>query len=455
MSLFSERELAANQTIKLRPPPSGGGKEGKDGNAKKRPRQAGNWKERAEDYLKALQSGNTSSVGGKSPGPIVTQLDDKDLATLTASRPLHDPELDHVICRHCKKPVLKAAAVGHIKACLRAKTEKAKERKKAKEAAAAAAAAQAKGGDSGGGAGGGGGGVKKGAKKMAAKKATATATGEPKKTKKQRALEEKLAREAKPKKKKEKPAKAEPKPKAPVDVEKQCGVPLPNGLLCARSLTCKSHSMGAKRAVLGRSQPYDILLAAYQRKNQAKQQKAAINASGPHPEEADGPLGPVDSDEETELVMAAVSRACPMPLVTQTLVPVRKKYQYLRMRDMLASALRQPGGGQGMGGMFNGGGGGAGGEGEMMMMMGEGDGDVPMGGMGMGMGMDGGGGGGGGGAQPMVRGASSRASTSGPGGGGGGGGGGLFSGMGTGGGGAGGGGGGGGAQQQRNMSVTA
>ena len=135
------------------------------------------------------------------------------------NRPPHD-EPEHVICKHCKKPVIKVAAVQHIKACLRAKTEKAKERKKAKEAAAAAAAALAassKGGDAGegvkdepggteaGGAEGGGsgkggkslpgeaaaneagkGGVKKkGAKKMAAKKGT----GEPKKTKKQRLLE--------------------------------------------------------------------------------------------------------------------------------------------------------------------------------------------------------------------------------------------------------------------------
>lgn len=30
--------------------------------------------------------------------------------------------------------------------------------------------------------------------------------------------------------------------------------------------------MGAKRAVAGRSLPYDMLLAAYQKKNQAKQQ---------------------------------------------------------------------------------------------------------------------------------------------------------------------------------------
>lgn len=36
---------------------------------------------------------------------------------------------------------------------------------------------------------------------------------------------------------------------------------------CTRSLTCKSHSMGAKRSVDGRSQPYDVLLAAYQKKS--------------------------------------------------------------------------------------------------------------------------------------------------------------------------------------------
>ena len=62
------------------------------------------------------------------------------------------------------------------------------------------------------------------------------------------------------------------KPKGPVDVEKQCGVLLANGAHCARSLTCKSHAMGAKRAVPGRSLPYDMLLQAYQKKNQAKQQ---------------------------------------------------------------------------------------------------------------------------------------------------------------------------------------
>ena len=63
----------------------------------------------------------------------------------------------------------------------------------------------------------------------------------------------------------------------PVDVERQCGVSK-DGVPCARSLTCKSHSMGAKRAVAGRSLPYDMLLAAYQKKNQAKQQSKSFSS---------------------------------------------------------------------------------------------------------------------------------------------------------------------------------
>jgi SCA7, zinc-binding domain len=60
------------------------------------------------------------------------------------------------------------------------------------------------------------------------------------------------------------------KPKTRFDVEKKCGVQLLSGGRCVRSITCKTHSMEAKRAVSGRSLPYDMLLAAYQ-KNQARQ----------------------------------------------------------------------------------------------------------------------------------------------------------------------------------------
>ena len=53
--------------------------------------------------------------------------------------------------------------------------------------------------------------------------------------------------------------------KGPVDYDKQCGVINDKGLPCSRFLTCKSHSMGAKRSVQGRSKPYDELLLEWNR----------------------------------------------------------------------------------------------------------------------------------------------------------------------------------------------
>lgn len=55
--------------------------------------------------------------------------------------------------------------------------------------------------------------------------------------------------------------------KGPVDLDRHCGVINDKGLPCSRSLTCKSHSMGAKRAVEGRSRKYDDLLLDWQREN--------------------------------------------------------------------------------------------------------------------------------------------------------------------------------------------
>lgn len=52
-----------------------------------------------------------------------------------------------------------------------------------------------------------------------------------------------------------------------MDYDKQCGVINDKNLPCSRSLTCKSHSMGAKRAVQGRSKGYDELLLEWNRKN--------------------------------------------------------------------------------------------------------------------------------------------------------------------------------------------
>ncbi|RMJ22688.1 SAGA complex component [Aspergillus sp. HF37] len=196
--------------------------------------------------------------------------------------------------------------------------------------------------------------------------------GGPKKGKKRKAEagdDENKDKEPKKKKKKDEQKPKMPKPKGPVDVEKQCGVPLPNGGQCARSLTCKSHSMGAKRSVPGRSLPYDMLLQAYQKKNQARQQskflvvfrvrfwcgdvmlicsEAAIDANAPLQDDLEN-NGPVDSDEEKDSVMASIGRSHPEPLATHTLIPTKKKYQFVRIKETLSHAL---GGARG-GGLFS------------------------------------------------------------------------------------------------------
>ncbi|KAI9459034.1 SCA7, zinc-binding domain-containing protein [Russula earlei] len=53
--------------------------------------------------------------------------------------------------------------------------------------------------------------------------------------------------------------------KGPFNPDRHCGVINDKGLPCSRSLTCKSHSMGAKRAVQGRSKDYDVLLLEWNR----------------------------------------------------------------------------------------------------------------------------------------------------------------------------------------------
>jgi SAGA-associated factor 73 len=144
----------------------------------------------------------------------------------------------------------------------------------------------------------------------------------------------------KKKKKKDEPKAKAARPKAPVDVEKQCGVELPQGGQCARSLTCKSHSMGAKRAVPGRSAPYDKLLLDYQRKNQAKLQKAAFDANAPNPDDDNLPSGPVDSEEEKDAVMQSIARSWGgRPLYQPVRVPLRQKYEFNRIKGMMVNAF--------------------------------------------------------------------------------------------------------------------
>ncbi|KAK8430312.1 SCA7, zinc-binding domain-containing protein [Phyllosticta citricarpa] len=295
--------------------------------------QPGNWKE--SEIVDANNKKVEAPAGSTSP--LVNSLNEHILAAFTTNRPLDD-QLDTVQCRHCRRPVLRTSAKDHIKDCLDKKQAKLKKKKEAKEAKEAAIRRE-KGlpsEDEG---------PPKNARKSA-KGALDDHTGA-KKTKKRKADGDAEKAPAK-KKKKDEPKAKQAKPKGPVDVEKQCGVLLPNGSMCARSLTCKSHSMGAKRAVPGRSLPYDMLLAQYQKKNQAKQQRAAIDANAPLADDFDN-HGPIDSDEEKDAIMAAIVRSRPAPLVTRPLIATRSKYQNVRIKEMLQQSM----GGRNGSGLFS------------------------------------------------------------------------------------------------------
>nr|POE59374.1 saga-associated factor 73 [Quercus suber] len=255
-------------------------------------------------------------------------------------RPMADhPEI--VKCNHCKRPVMKHAMPGHIEQCLNKKQEKQRKKKEAKDARDAAARKERQGDSD---------------EEDDVPRKTASKNGGLTASKKRKAIDDDEQGAPFKKKKKKDDLKAKTtKVKAPVDVEKQCGVELPQGGQCARSLTCKSHSMGLKRAVPGRSAPYDKLLMEYQRKNQAKLQKAAFDANAPNPDDDSLPSGPVDSEEEKDAVMSAISRSWGGRLIyKQTHVPLRSRYEYNRVKSMLSSALS----GRGGIGLFNTGSGG-------------------------------------------------------------------------------------------------
>jgi SAGA-associated factor 73 len=283
-----------------------------------------------------------SSTPASPPSPKINLLDDVACATFATGRPLEDVP-DMFQCKHCKKAITRTASKDHINNCLKIKKEKAQRKKEAREARERLkeAAREEEARRAGGGDGAGGGDDDSDDDDDKDPNAPPGVAGKSKKTSvagKKRKADGELDK-GKAKKKKDEPKAKVAKPKGPVDVERQCGVILPNGQPCARSLTCKSHSMSAKRAVPGRSLPYDMLLAAYQKKNQAKQQKAAIDANAPLEDEDDANQAAVDSDEETAAVMNALARWNPQPVVPQPVfVPTKRQYQLARLHEQLQAA---------------------------------------------------------------------------------------------------------------------
>lgn len=155
--------------------------------------------------------------------PPMHWLDGKDMR-MFGSEPLR-PQVAILKCKDCGKPILESAMADHVENCLKIRN-----------------------------------GGKKGAKGKAAEE-------EAKKGKKRKAEDEEPDDPNTAKKKKAAPKVTKGRFKGPVDYDKQCGVINDKGLPCSRSLTCKSHSMGAKRAVQGRSRPYDDLLLEWNRLN--------------------------------------------------------------------------------------------------------------------------------------------------------------------------------------------
>ncbi|KAF9960686.1 hypothetical protein BGZ72_006256 [Mortierella alpina] len=150
--------------------------------------------------------------------------------------------------------------------------------------------------------------------------------------------------EKKPSEKKQKvvkPPKVKPpgRVKGPLDLDKQCGVIIPGGAPCARSLTCKSHSMSSKRAVEGRSRPYDVLLGLYQKKPVPVKDEKAKDSEMPLAEKEDVN---VDSDEEFNDLLDAVKSYEPQPLAVRPTTYVRRRNNCLRIRDLFFDALKGP-----------------------------------------------------------------------------------------------------------------
>lgn len=301
-------------------------------------KRAGTW-----DSENAAGKNSRASSARSSPKPALNKVSSPLSKAFQNAKPMADkPEIQK--CNHCKRSVSKHAMPKHVEGCLNKKQEKQRKKKEAKDARDAAARKEKNGGDDDDD------GDEDGDGKKTANKNSGLGA-----SKKRKAGDDDGDEGKGPAKKKKKgDNKAKPaRPKAPVDVEKQCGVELPQGGQCARSLTCKSHSMGAKRAVPGRSAPYDKLLMEYQRKNQAKLQKAQFDAAKPV-EEDEVPTGPVDSEDEKDNVMGAISRSWGgRPIWNPTPVPLRNKYQHNRIKGMLQSAF----GKNSAGGLFSGGGG--------------------------------------------------------------------------------------------------
>lgn len=259
-----------------------------------------------------------NAVGIASPGShndSRPHIDRVDRTILASAEPLA-AKFDCLLCPYCKRPSLKDVHDIHVAECVKNPQSEA-----GKKAAAARQQTKPE--------------VKIESpavvdKKIAVKveekpgkkrkaPASASATAQPGEQGKKRARKERQPKQ--------------PRIKAPLNLEKQCGVLLPDGNPCMRSLTCKAHSMGAKRAVQGRSMAYDLLLANYQRLNQIK---AGTSTKSAEPAEPEEPLNP---EKEYQQIVEGMRKVHCIPLHRRVIMPTRMRTRNFRLREMLALAL--------------------------------------------------------------------------------------------------------------------
>ncbi|KAL0564354.1 SAGA complex subunit Sgf73 [Marasmius crinis-equi] len=181
-----------------------------------------------------LQSFDWHDLSASSPEPTTdglslvaatSWLTSRDMKIFGAQPLASTSDIGVVRCKDCDKPILRSVVLEHASTCAQIRKAKGK------------GAASVEVDD------------KKGSKKRKASPEPTDPNEPPKK------------------KNKPTPKVTKGRTKGPVDYDKQCGVINDKGLPCSRSLTCKSHSMGAKRSVQGRSRPYDELLLDWQRAN--------------------------------------------------------------------------------------------------------------------------------------------------------------------------------------------
>ncbi|KAG2192492.1 hypothetical protein INT46_003246 [Mucor plumbeus] len=323
-----------------------------------------NWHQMKDAMHLESETESVSEAGS----PVTTRLDAKDM-DIFGAMPLEE-EIVVVKCKNCQRPILPSKFKEHSESCIGESKDFFSDEEEEEIDA------------------------KKNLKKNIKKKATAfeDELNTPSTTAKRPPTI--LAEKPDKKKSKKEKQKKTTKQKAPLDLDKQCGVIQgQNNLPCTRSLTCKSHSMGAKRAVEGRSQPYDVLLQAYQKKSigrpngkeiltktkassSTSTNSSALNNSGTTlsggksiknlkrlqgqqiPPSLNGNNGSnssgiksnsvttqlndepfVDSDEEVENVMQALKLSRPTPMAQKPFFFVKRKRQCFRLRDILLDSI--------------------------------------------------------------------------------------------------------------------